>query len=213
MDGRSEAQGLRPKAQEAQEALRDSQLDREIESAVGIEPSPEFLARVRMRIAADPALVVESGFSRIRRLSFEPLWALAIAGIVLALVIPGWMREGTPMNPGNTPVASKDADRSLPPEIGTPAPRVVDVSPVRVARATAAAETPLRLSPVLFSEDERRALQRLVMAVEEGLVPPLPETTQAHNRVDDARELRIEPLMIDPLPVLARGQKEGEGQW
>ena len=39
-----------------QHPLSDSQLDRELESALGIEPSPEFLARVRTRIAAEPEL-------------------------------------------------------------------------------------------------------------------------------------------------------------
>ena len=65
--------GHRPKAKVAQAALSDSQLDRDIESAVGIEPSAEFLARVRTRIAAEPE---PSAW----RLSFEPMWGVAIAG-------------------------------------------------------------------------------------------------------------------------------------
>ena len=66
--------------------LSDSQLDRDIESAVGIQPSAEFLARVRTRIAAEPQ---RSAW----RLSFEPLAGVAIVGIVLAVVVPQFMRE------------------------------------------------------------------------------------------------------------------------
>ena len=145
MDGRSEAQGLRPKAQEA---LSDSQLDRDIESAVGIEPSAEFLARVRMRIAADPALRVESGFSRIRRLSFEPMWGVAIAGIVLALIVPQLRPQ-----PNGSGIAQSNRETGDAPQ------------PVATARA--------QVSPVVprVSADVRRAPRRAVVveSANEGL--------------------------------------------
>ena len=221
MDGRSEAQGLRAKTQEA---LSDSQLDRRLEAALGIEPSPEFLARVRTRIAADPSLMVESGFSRIRptvesgfsrirQLAFEPLWGVAIAGIVLAIVVPQWMRDEIETTHDVVQTAARDVDRTLFPQQSNSVAAVVNARPVRVVRRTAVGEPPLRLSPVLFSDEERRALARLVMAVEEGLVPPLPETTQVNDQTGEVRELRIAPLMIDPLPMLARVEIEGEGQW
>lgn len=216
MDGRAEAQGLRPKAQEAQEvqeALSDSQLDCDIASAVGIEPSPEFLARVRMRIAAEPATSAKSGFSRIRQLALEPLWGAAIVGIILAVVVPQWMRDEIETTPDVVQTAARNVDREIFPQRSNSVAAVVNARPVRFVRRTAAAETPLRLSPVLFSDEERRTLARLVMAVEEGLVPPLPETTQVNDQTGEIRELHIEPLMIDPLPMLARVPKEGEVQW
>ena len=179
-------------------ALSDSQLDREIASAVGIEPSPEFLTRVRTRLASEPEE------SRWRLGVVEPVWGVAIVGIVLALVVPEWTRDKTP-----TPSAAKNAvaepvttnaearrrsSRSVP---STARPR-------SLARSVAPVETPLRLSPVLFSDDERKALRTLVQAVEEGRVPPVPTATQAAERSDGLRELRIEPLVIEPLPQLAR---------
>jgi hypothetical protein len=210
MDGRSEAQGLNLKAQglrpKAQEALHDSQLDRDIESAVGIDPSPEFLARVRTRIASEP--VVEFGFSRIRRLSFAPLAAVAIAGIVLAVVVPHWMRDEIETIPDAAHTAAIDVDELVSRRTNSMAADV-NVGPVRVVRRTGAGEIPLRLSPVLFSEEERRAVARLVMAVEEGLVPPPPETTQVNDQSGGMRELRIEPLIIEPLPHLARLEQIG----
>lgn len=195
------------------EALSDSQLDREIESAVCVDPSPEFLARVRMRIAAGPAPSAESGFSRFRQLALQPLWGVAIAGIILAVVVPQWMRGEIETTPDVVQTAARNVDRTLFPQRSNLAAAVVNARAVRVVRRTAAVEPPLRLSPVLFSDEERRALARLVMAVEEGLVPPLPETTQVNDQTGEVRELRIAPLMIDPLPMLARVEIEGEGQW
>src|SRR5688572_28958136 len=118
MDGNLDAQGLRPTAQDA-----DSQLDREIEAALGIEPSPEFLARARMRVSSEQ--VVESGLSRIRHLAFEPLAAVALAGIVLAVVVPDLMRE--------KPAVPQTAARSVstPPVVAAPVeptPRMVAAS-------------------------------------------------------------------------------------
>lgn len=138
MDGRQQAQGPRP---EAQAALSDSQLDRDIESAVGIEPSAEFLARVRTRIAAEPE---PSAW----RLSFEPMWGVAIAGIVLALIGPQLRPQ--PNGSGVAPSNRETAD----------APQ-----PAATARA--------QVSPVVprSSADVRRAPRRAVVveSANEGL--------------------------------------------
>ena len=74
---------------------------------------------------------------------------------------------------------------------------------------------PLRLSQPLFSDAERRALVQLIAGVEAGSLPPVvSETSTAATTRPDARTaLSIEPLVIDPLPLLARVQAEGEGQW
>ena len=72
---------------------------------------------------------------------------------------------------------------------------------------------PLRLSQPLFSDGERRALFNIATAVEEGRVPPVPAFPEALDQSLAMQELSIEPLVIDPLPLLARVQTEGEGQW
>jgi hypothetical protein len=223
MDGRLEGQGLRPKAQEA---LADSELDQEIASAVGIEPSPEFLARVRTRIATDPGLVVESGFSRMRHLSFEPLWGVAIAGIVLAVVVPQFMREDAVAPTVHRGVARSRVEL---PVVTAPVGPVVAVRPdVQVGpppmastriqtrgvvhdRAESPRTLPLQLSPVLFAEEDQRAFAVFVAAVGEGRVPE--EVVKRSRESSGETALSIEPLVITPLPPLARATYEGEGQW
>src|SRR5690348_16972004 len=83
-----------------QQPLSDSQLDHELTSALGVEPSPEFLARVRTRVAAEPAL--EPWRLAVQRWSFEPLAAVAAAGIILAVVVPTLMRSANRSDPDVT---------------------------------------------------------------------------------------------------------------
>ena len=137
MDGRRQAQGLRP---EAQAALSDLQLDRDIESAVGIEPSAEFLARVRTRIAAEPEPAAW-------RLSFGPMWGVAIAGIVLAIVVPQFLREETNRR-----------------EVARMTPDIADVR--REPMATPPAEA--RRNPARSGEVRRHRVQPAVVAAEDG---------------------------------------------
>lgn len=129
-----------------QHPLNDSRLERELESALGIEPSPQFLARVRTTIASEPEGLVESGFSRIRRLSFEPMWGVAIVGIVLAIVVPQFMRE--------------EADRR---EVARMTPDMADVRQSPMAMPPAEA----RRNPARSGEARRRRVQPAVVATED----------------------------------------------
>lgn len=183
--------------------LSGSALDRELTEALGIEPSPEFLARVRTRVAAEP---VRPAW----RLVVEPLASVAIAGIVLALLVPKLMRDET------VPTVEPPRVASVVPDIPRPVAPVVSGKAERrrspVPRTAAANTTPLRLSPVLVAEDERRAFELFVAAVGQGQVPEaaLEPAVDAQREMAD---LSIAPLVIAPLPPLARAGQEGEGQW
>ncbi len=185
--------------------LNDSQLDREIESAVGIEPSTEFLARVRTRIAAEPQ---RSAW----RLSFEPLAGVAIVGIVLAVVAPQFIREETARpqvihsQVVEVPVPAAEA-RTAPQASHASAPR----APKAAVERTEPHTLPLQLSPVQFAEEDRLAFAWFAAAVADGtvaqekVVPALGE--------EEMTPLAIGSLVIDPLPPLARVERQGEGQW
>jgi hypothetical protein len=197
-----------------QQPLSDSQLDRELESALGVEPSPEFLARVRTRVGGEPE--ISQWRQALWGRGVQPSVAMALVGVLLAVIVPWLMRteersiERAVARPADV-AATRPAEEM--PQVNR-APIAVRVVRPSVAAAIAS-EVPLRLSPPLFSEDERRALVQLVAAVEEGRLPPVvAEAANAAMAQPDARTaLTIEPLVIDPLPLLARVQKEGEGQW
>ena len=42
-------------AERSSRAMTDTAIDREIQAALAVDPSPQFVARVRTRIAAEPA--------------------------------------------------------------------------------------------------------------------------------------------------------------
>jgi hypothetical protein len=56
----------------------------------------------------------------------------------------------------------------------------------------------------MFSENERQALAALLSAVEEGRAPRAQAATETIDRRGELRELHIDPLMVEPLPQLAR---------
>lgn len=207
--------------------LSDSQLDRELESALGIEPSPEFLARVRTRIVAEP----EASAWRLALWGrgLQPVVVAGIAAVVMAVVVTSVMRnreESVPQTVARqveVPVPERVAD--LPPVAGD---RVAAPGPQQMARVARRVEADvyvgpakgpdavpavaLQLSQPLFSEDERRAIFQFAVAVEEGRVPPVPVGGDSEQS-SVTRKMNIEPLVIDPLPQLARVQTQGEGQW
>jgi hypothetical protein len=190
--------------------LTDSALDRELESALGIEPSPEFLARARTRVAAEPE---PSSWRPV----FEPLWAVAIVGLALAVAVPRWMRDAEILSKAVVgPIA--EAVETPPIEAGVhagqPVERVVVAAPVRHRPARVVDEVPLQLSTPLFSEEERRVFEQYFAAVETGRVPPRPAEPQASDSYGVGQVPKIEALVIDPLPQLsARVQTEGEAKW
>lgn len=211
------------------DTLNDAQLDRELEAALGIEPSPEFLARVRTRVASEPQPLVkfgfslmpraqafvESGFSRILQRSVEPLWAVGIVGIVLAVVVPQMLRdEGSPPRPAASRIAeSPRTIEAVPAAQPEPVPQTTSRSTQPAPRAEAewGRTVPLQLSPVLFAEDDQRVFAMFMEAVTAGRVPE--EAVHRPEERGAMEGLSIEPLTIAPLPSLARSVREGDSQW
>ena len=199
--------GTRP-----QHPLSDAQLDRELESALGIEPSPEFLARVRTRIAAEPEQLLwrQAVWGR----GVQPLVVAAIVGVVLAVVVPRFMRGGVVVAPGvrSTPVTHVAVEAN---PVSRPS-SANDLRPIRRRlvvpdRVESPRTVPLQLSPVLFAEKDRVAFGMFVTAVANGRIPET--VVQALGEADMA-PLAIAPLEIDPLPLLtARARTEGETKW
>lgn len=194
------------------DALTDAQLDRELSAAVGIEPSPEFLARVRMKVATEP----EPPRWRPARWggAVEPMWAAAIIGIVLTIVVPQLMRDdGAQVRP-----LAANVDAAPPADAGIPALKVpppVTARPLARPAPPVEAEwgrtVPLRLSPVLFADDDARVFAMFVEAVGAGQVPE--EAVRRPEERGEMEGLTIEPLEIAPLASFARTAREGEDQW
>jgi hypothetical protein len=200
-------------------AVTDSELEREIGRALNVDPSPEFLARVRMRVAHETMPAPW----RFRWLAL----AGAAAVVVFAVVVTFWpaAEELAPRQavlPQSTaPVQPDAAPAPLPePPIATAPRQNPRAVPVRAQFARVEGtptgvpvdKTPERELPpfpeVLISADEVRAYQRLLGIVEQQRLPPPPPPAHADDGRVELHDLQLASLRIEALPPMAR--LEGE---
>ena len=166
-----------------EEPLNDAAFDRELEELLGAEPSAEFVARVRARVAIE---------TRPARLGWRLHWVTMTTGVVVAaalVIMIGRVPRSGPANvPRSGPAGSAqraatrapaDVSRSAAPDVGRvprSGPAGADQrsgardpghesrsavpldEPFRFAEVNA---QPLVLPEVLISPDEQRALARL----------------------------------------------------
>jgi hypothetical protein len=199
-------------AERSGQAMTDTAIDREIQAALSVEPSPEFLARVRTRIATEPA-------SAASWLS----WKLVATGAVAALVVMAFVvsrPEGKPPplaqapgaedlrlappatieQPGRTPVPFPGASGFPPPLLPSSAERRRGRA---VARTLPVVSGFSRTEPeILLDPAETRALRRLISGTREGtldLSASLQATTPTAMDLPPISEIAIPFITIDPL--------------
>ena len=195
------------------DALTDA-LDREIDRALRIDPSPEFLARVRMRIASEPAPPAD------RRL----WWLIACpvaAALCLEIVIappPVW-RSRIVTTPPLMTRAVAPGFVPMPPDV-THAVRVgpfstrssaarAPQSPIAQDDRREATGVAARGEPeVLVSEAEARALRALIRDVREARI----DLTQAlRSSPPSVLELApIVPIEVAPIEITPLTPNDGD---
>ena len=185
--------------------IDDASLDREIESLLAVEASPDLPARVRARVAEEPA-------PRVWRVS----WMLATAGAVAAVIAAVIVWPSRQPAPAVAPVQEPRVAEVVRPV--TPLP-VAPEPPARRHTATARV-TPvpaerravdIDLPEVIVAENEVKTFAALVASVRQSrfdvAVPAAPDadTPLVINAMPP-----VEPLEIEPIVKLAARQAEGE---
>jgi hypothetical protein len=178
------------------DAMNDPSLDREIESMLAAEPSPEFVARVRARVAAEP----EPG-------RWHVSWIFAVGGAVAVVIVAllAWpSREPAPRIAAD-PVRPQ-GHAPLTPSTG---PQVVPQAPLRARTAVALASVRNRvmeidLPEVVIADNEVRTFATLVESIRasrfDAAVPAAPDLITPL----EVKELPpVEPLEIEPIVKLA----------
>jgi hypothetical protein len=178
--------------------LSDEALARETEDALRVDPSPEFLARVRMRIAADP-----------RPHSWTLPWTYAAAGaiaavVVLALVAVWSDREAdvsmASVSRPEAPATAVSGSNAVLPAAPSEAPKPVTPPPTApvTTRSAVGAE-------VVIAPGERAALTVLLRSLRAGRIDPgVLETVNADfEPLPPLEEVTIDPIAIEPIPPLA----------
>ena len=177
-------------------------LDREIEDLLAVDPSPEFVAKVRQRVAAEPAPT-----------AWWLSWRPVAAGAGLAAVVAAGLLwpSATSVGPrdGGANTGAMDQAGAPTHEAGTEAvaspfaagtPSVDRPSHHRAP----AARNRQAASPVLIRRDEATAMNLLLTRVREGTLPDMAEALAA---VDAAGPewIAIPPVVIEPITT-------GEGE-
>jgi hypothetical protein len=178
-------------------------LDREIEQLLSVDPSPEFVAKVRARVAAEP---------RPGRLRFDwklPAGAVCAAALVAALTI--WPSADPPLIGQQVATPAAPAAPVVEGVATTPPPAVPVAAPVPQRRAPSMARA-VESPDILVSEEEIRSFRRLLTQVQQGHIPEMPgsEAGEGSREPFGPPWIEISPVVITPIAQLA--QPEGERQ-
>jgi hypothetical protein len=191
------------------EQVNDASLDREIESLLASEPSPEFLARVRTRVAEEPEP---------RR--WRAPWMLAIAAGAVTAVVVGTIawpaRETVVPSTELTQTARVEAVEAAVLPVVPQLPLVGSRPVTPATRISASAPAPDRrididLPEVVIADNEVKTFAALVASVRhsrfDAAVPAAPNP----DTPIEIKELApVEPLEIEPIVRVAALQTEGE---
>jgi hypothetical protein len=164
-------------------------IDRELASLVYVEPSPEFRARVRMRIATEPA-----------PRAWFPWWRVVVAGLAAVVVVIAAV-VGRVSLPGNGQRSPSIARSPLP-------SNTLAALPVRVpsSRSGAVIRRPSRgpEREVLVAASEVRGLRQLAAIVREGRIQfVFPDENLAGGAQEPVEDITIAPLAIAPIEIAA----------
>ena len=188
-------------------ALIDLDIDRALAAALAVEPSAEFLARVRTRIAGEP-----------EPSAWRFPWTLAAVGaMALALVSAvSVLHLNQAMPPTETvlePLPSRAlvfASLSLMPTMVANMSIRRPVKKVQQAEEVAATRNPTE-PEVLLDAGEAAALRRLFSRSSEGRIDPwaFEEAPKVTAALPVPNEIEIAPITIEPLvPVNPEGARQ-----
>jgi hypothetical protein len=190
------------------EGVSDEALEREIEAALGVDPSPEFLPRVRARIASER---VHDGWAASWR------WAGAVVALGAVAIVAAWTLRDPATAPREAHVRDSgfgtrgSGPEGRDPGLGTaavkPEPSVpsapIPVPAVRHLRAESRPAAARQLE-VLIEPDEAAALKQLFTAISNRRIETraLPDLTSALKPPAPIEEIVLDPITISPLAAL-----------
>jgi hypothetical protein len=190
--------------------MTDQELDRALASALDVEPRADFQARVRVRVAAEPA---PSFWLATWRMA-----AGAAAVAVIAVAVTFW--NGSDRQPvgderqigtvARGPVAPEEPVLSASAE---PAPPVVRVAPPSRAGGRAAAPAPavVELPAPVISPEDAGSVALLAASARQGIAADLLTPSDGQDQPLELTVLDV-PLLGDERPIEMNAGDAGERQ-
>ena len=159
-------------------------LDRQIQEALAVDPSPDFQARVRICLAEEP-----------QRYRVETGWLLfGVAGLTAVAVLVVFVSSRNEVRPRSPAVVTPAVSGAPMVELMS-TPAIQKPTAERVRRMTRGAAT----GTVLVPPSEREAFRRFVEAVTAN---PLTYSVLPGSREDvllSVPDITIEPILIEPI--------------
>jgi hypothetical protein len=210
MDGYRHVDG--PSQRRGPAAANDASFEREIEALLAVDPSPEFLARVRTRVAEEPE---PGGW----HLSWIVAAATTVAVVAIALIV--WRSPEATPSLVLTPSSHAPVEPARVAEAGpviAPVPAISSQpARTRVAVNTVAPVVePVRtiaidLPEVVVGDNEAEAYAALVARIRQSRFDATVPVAPNPDVPLEIKELPpVEPLEIEPIVRVAALQTEGE---
>jgi len=183
--------------------MTDQELDQALSAALDVDHAPDFRARVRARVAAEP-----------RSVGWHVRWPFAVAGvglsaIALVVLIVSWP-DGRHWLPGQTPIAVSQWKPPVPPaQSAIQTPTVIHTAANAVLTGRGPLEpgrsTEPRFPEVVISPEDARALRFLVTTIQKGVLPEeMPVGGVSRTDLPALPDIAIPPVAIEPLPQIER---------
>jgi hypothetical protein len=177
------------------EPLTDEALTREIEAALIVDPSPEFVARIRTRVGRE----LGAEWGSFPRIAMTAACAMVIAALIVVSQWPDGDVNHMAMRLPDPPVQSatepEQAVSAPTSAIELPAPRVTSAHRVAVDAA------PADVGPtgdVVISAEEAEALKDLFVRFSQRRIEVVPSTEVA-SRTSSVIDITIDPIVVEPL--------------
>jgi len=182
------------------EELIDEALEKEIEAALGVDPSPEFLPRIRARIAREH---VSAGWIW----SAPWRWAGAALAVVAVAIATLWISDNSvpaPREAHLTTIPQVEPARRVPEAVASSAesPKPATASGVRTVRST---RRPVEAhSEVVISPNDAMALRQLVVAIAARQIEAvdIPTLGAESAPLPPIEEIVLEPIELSPIAGL-----------
>jgi hypothetical protein len=177
--------------QHSNEGMSDDELERELRALLDVEPSPDFVARVRTDVHADA----------IADVWLSGRWIAVAAAAVVIVGVSAWMATRS-AQPPTSPAAIVSQQLASVPSVQSPAPPTVPSSAPQTAAPAA------NVLEVVVSPRESAGLRYLLAALRDGR---LDSAAMPNDTADASMPIVIEPITVEPL-VAAADLETGAGQ-
>ena len=171
----------------------EEDVDRELNAALSVAPSPGFEARVLRRIETErrPSARLPYG------------WMAVAASVIVAIGVFYAIRSDRASAPPAPRIASETRVRASAPTASAPGSHDASVPlPVQAARVARRQQRPAA-PQVIVSPNQMEAVRRLVRAVNEGRLEAPPQPADAP--LAPTPPVGVVPIVVEPIPLSPLG--------